>query len=167
MLVTFPSSGPIIVRPADTDDLDTIVALNGVVQAFHAARNPGFFKADARPREVADLIADQLRLPGHRVFLSSIRERMVGYVWCEVQDIADTALTHRLRRLFVHHVAVVEGARRRGVAHALLDEVDALARSRGIDRIDLSAWSFNEPARRLFEKRGYAVASVNLTKTIS
>ena len=100
------------------------------------------------------------------MFLASIAERAVGYVWCEVQDIAATALTHRLRRLFVHHVAVVAEARRRGIAGALLDEADTLARSRGLERVDLSAWSFNEPARGLFEKRGYGVASVNLTKVL-
>ncbi len=167
MLVTFPPAGPILVRPAGAYDLETIVALNTVVQAFHATRNPGYFKVDPRPREVADLLADQIRRPGHHVFLASIRERDVGYVWCEVQDIDPTALTHRVRRLFVHHVAVAESARRRGVGGALLDEVDGLARERGIDRVDLSAWSFNEPARRLFEKRGYAVFSVNLSKTLS
>ncbi len=166
MLVTFPHAGPIVVRPARADDLETIVALNTVVQAFHATRNPDYFKVDPRPREVADLLAEQIRQPGHHVFIASIRERAVGYVWCEVQDIAATALTHRLRRLFVHHVAVAEGARRRGVGSALLDEVDGLARSRGIDRVDLSAWSFNEPARRLFEKRGFAVFSVNVSKTL-
>ena len=166
MLVTFPPAGPIVVRPALADDIDTIVTLNAVVQAFHATRNPGFFRADPRPRDVADLLADQFRLPGHHVFLASIRERAVGYVWCEVQDIAATALTRRMRRLFVNHVGVAEGARRRGVAGTLLDAVDALARDRGIDRVDLSAWSFNEPARRLFEKRGYAVFSVNCSKTL-
>lgn len=167
MLVPFPPAGPIDVRPASDGDLAAIVALNEVVQAFHATRHPGFFKADPRPRDVADLLADQVRRPGQRVFLASIRERAVGYVWCEVQDIDATALTHRLRRLFVHHVAVADGARRRGVAGALLDAVDGLARERGIDRVDLSAWSFNEPARRLFEKRGYAVSSVNLSKLLS
>ena len=167
MLVPFPSAGSTVVRPARADDIDTIVALNAVVQAFHATRNPSYFKADPKRRDVAELLADQYRRPGHHVFLAAIRERAVGYVWCEVQDIDASALTHRLRRLFVHHVAVAEGARRRGVAGTLLDEVDALARSRGIDRVDLSAWSFNEPARRLFEKRGYVVSSVNYSKTLS
>lgn len=167
MLVPFPAAGPIIVRPAGAGDLDTVVALNEVVQAFHAARNPDYFKIEPRPRDVADLLASQVRRPGHHVFLASIRERAVGYTWCELQDIDATALTHRLRRLFVHHVAVAEGARRRGVAGTLLDAVDTLARERGIGRVDLSAWSFNEPARRLFEKRGYAVSSVNLSKRLS
>ena len=167
MLVPFPPAGPIVVRAALAADLGAIVGLNAVVQAFHATRNPAYFKAVSEPREVADLLADQFRQPGHHVFLASIRERPVGYVWCEVQDIAATALTRRLRRLFVHHVAVAEGARRRGVAGALLDEVDAIAGSRGIDRVDLSAWIFNEPARRFFEKRGYAVTSVNFSKTLA
>ncbi len=166
MLVAFPPAGPIVVRPAADDDIETIVALNAVVQNFHATRNPGYFRVDPKPRDVADLLADQLRQPGHRVFLAAIRERAVGYVWCEVQDIAASALTHRLRRLFVHHVAVAEGARRRGVAGAMLDAVDDLARERGIDRVDLSTWDFNEPARRLFAKRGYVPFSTNYSRTL-
>lgn len=166
MLVPFPPAGPIIVRPAQADDIETIVSLNAAVQAFHSIRNPSYFKDNPKTREVNELLADLLWQPRQHVFLASIRERVVGYVWCEDQDIAATALTHRLRRLFVHHVAVAEGARRRGVAGTLLDEVDSLARSRGIDSVDLSAWHFNEPARRLFERRGYAVLSVNFSKTI-
>ncbi len=167
MLLPFPPAGPVLIRPADADDIETVAALNTVVQSFHATRNPDYFKVDPKPRDVADLLAEHFRRPGHRVFLAAIRERAVGYVWCEVQDIDATALTHRLRRLFVHHVAVAEGARRRGVAGALLDEVDALALERGIDRVDLSAWNFNEPARRLFEKRGYTVFSMNFSKSLA
>lgn len=164
MLIPFPPAGPISIRPVGADDLETIVALNAVVQAFHATRHPGYFKAETKSRDVAELLADHFRQQGHHVFLASIKDRAVGYVWCEVQDIPATALTHPLRRLFVHHVAVAEGARRRGVAGALLDEVDNMASSRGIERVDLSTWSFNEPARKFFEKRGYVVSSLNLSK---
>ena len=162
-----PLGAPFAVRVARAEDVDAVASLNTTIQSLHAAHHPAYFKADPSPRRVAELLAGLAWRPGHHVFLAEERKRPIGYVWCEEQEIAGTALTHPLRRFFVHHVGVAADARRRGVAGALLDAVDALARSRGIHRLDLAAWSFNAPARRLFEGRGFAVASENFSKTLS
>lgn len=161
-----PLGSPFAVRLARADDIEAVAGLNMTIQSFHAAHEPTYFKQDPSPRRVAELLGGLAWRPGHSVYLAEERKRAIGYVWCEEQEIAATALTHALRRVFVHHVCVVEDARRRGVAGALLDAVDALARSRGIARLDLAAWRFNAPARKLFEARGYAVLSENLCKTL-
>ena len=161
-----PLASPFAIRPARAEDVEAVAILNATIQSLHAAHHPAYFKADPSPRRVTELLASLAWRPGHHVFLAEERKRPIGYIWCEEQEIDGTALTHPLRRLFVHHVGVAADVRRRGVACALLDTVDALARARGIDRLDLAAWSFNEPARRLFQGRGFAVASENFCKRL-
>lgn len=56
--------------------------------------------------------------------------------------------------LFVYEVDVREAYRRRGVATALFEELERLARARGIRRAFVLTAESNEPAMRLYESVG-------------
>ena len=54
------------------------------------------------------------------------------------------------------NVAVRSDCRRRGIAEALMRELDRLLPLRGAERITLEVRASNDPAIRLYEKLGYA-----------
>jgi len=56
--------------------------------------------------------------------------------------------------LFVYEVDVREAYRRRGVARALFEELERVARARGIRRAFVLTAESNEPAMRLYESVG-------------
>lgn len=58
--------------------------------------------------------------------------------------------------LYVDALAVDPAFRRRGVASALLRHAEAFAAGRGFDGVALDTGLHNEPARALYEARGYA-----------
>jgi ribosomal protein S18 acetylase RimI-like enzyme len=58
--------------------------------------------------------------------------------------------------LFLDELAVLPEHRRRGVAQALLRQVEALARGLGLAGVRLLARPENEAARRLYARQGYA-----------
>ena len=53
------------------------------------------------------------------------------------------------------NVAVVPAARRRGIAAALMTELEARLAPKGVERITLEVRASNVPAIRLYEKLGY------------
>jgi ribosomal-protein-alanine N-acetyltransferase len=55
---------------------------------------------------------------------------------------------------------VVEGERRRGVAHALLADLFAAARTRGVDRIALEVRVSNDAAQALYRAHGFGLAGL-------
>lgn len=57
---------------------------------------------------------------------------------------------------FLSAVAVEEAERRRGVGQALVGWVIDRARSGGFDRVSLHVWADNAPARRLYDRLGFA-----------
>ncbi|MCJ2050016.1 GNAT family N-acetyltransferase [Methylobacterium sp. J-070] len=89
----------------------------------------------------------------------------VGYLWYERQDRPATVLTQARRRIYVHHLAVRESARRAGVATALLRAVEVEAMAHDVDRLVLDAWTRNEEALRFFQARGFRPLNILLSKT--
>lgn len=53
------------------------------------------------------------------------------------------------------NVCVAPGARRRGIAEALMRTLEDLVRPKGAEQITLEVRASNEPALRLYEKLGY------------
>jgi ribosomal protein S18 acetylase RimI-like enzyme len=56
----------------------------------------------------------------------------------------------------VHDVAVLASHRGRGIAEAMMAEVERIARERGACKLTLEVLSGNAPAMRLYERIGFA-----------
>ena len=83
-----------------------------------------------------------------RTFFLAAREGglLTGSVW--VQTVLDEG--------YIGNVAVRPAYRRRGIADALLHELERLGRERGLSFLTLEVRAGNAPAIALYEKNGYA-----------
>jgi ribosomal protein S18 acetylase RimI-like enzyme len=157
----------VLVRTASEADLDTLVALNRVIQSLHADMEPAHFKAEVEDRDVRAFFADRLRIGRNRISLAEAGGRPAGYVWFETQDLPESPFALLRRRIYVHHIGVSASSRRQGVASALLRHVEAAAAAAGIERIALSVWASNESAQSFFSAQGFAPLNLLLAKTIA
>lgn len=66
---------------------------------------------------------------------------------------ADTPL--RRGECYIYSVVVDAHARRRGVGHAMMEQIEAFARRSGMHAALLRVMEGNEPARRLYQRLGY------------
>jgi ribosomal protein S18 acetylase RimI-like enzyme len=90
-----------------------------------------------------------------------------GYVWLEVQERPETALTPASKRIYVHHIVVADASRRRGVGSALMRWVEDHAASRGIGRIVLEHWAANETAQAFFTRSGFSPVKMVVRKDLA
>lgn len=75
----------------------------------------------------------------------------------------ETRVTHVWRRwFFVDTIVVDEGARRRGVGTALISRLRELARSEGMDSVELQVNSLNASALKLYGEAGFRSKSINM-----
>ncbi|MBN8942427.1 MAG: GNAT family N-acetyltransferase [Rhizobiales bacterium] len=158
---------PAKIRAASQADLDSLVALNQVVQSLHATLYPGDFKAAVDPAALRAYFAARLDGPHAGTAIAEIDAKPVGYVLFDVQVRPETPLTPNRARLYVQHIAVAPEARRCGVATALMRHVEARAMFEGIDEIALDTWAANHDAQRFFAALGFAVFNVALRKTLA
>jgi len=126
----------------------------------------GFWtRAEALEKSSADfrkLLPEGLATPRHylRTIVRDADAQRVGEVWFAVK--ADSAK----RAGFIYELFVEEKFRRLGYAHQAMQLVEAEARKLNLAELELHVFGYNHPARGLYEKLGYQVASLNLIKKL-
>jgi ribosomal protein S18 acetylase RimI-like enzyme len=95
-------------------------------------------------------------------------ERPYDQAWVAVEDAAiigfgATSYASWNRRLVLWHLYVAPSARRRGVARALLQAVDAHALTRGARNVWLETSSLNAPGVAAYRALGFTLSGVDLT----
>jgi ribosomal protein S18 acetylase RimI-like enzyme len=109
---------------------------------------------DVRERLAADLPQH----PTAMAFLAFSGAQAVGFATCFLGY-----STFRARPLLnIHDIAVVYRWRHRGIAHALLNEIERRARSLGCCRISLEVRADNPRAIALYEHFGFAPGSCDM-----
>ena len=132
-----------VARPADEAGLARLDAAawtpaSGFPSVIERVNDPFFtFFTDDSPPE-AHLVAE---LDG----------RLAGYIRVKPA----TTLRENAHVLGIVGLAVAPGDRRRGVASALLAAAEQHARARGARKLSLRVLGTNEPAMRLYERRGF------------
>jgi GNAT superfamily N-acetyltransferase len=150
------------VRRAGPQDAETLSRLNADVQAIHAAALPQRFKPPGPdtfpPAAAAALIAH----PANLVFIADVDGHPAGYAYVEIVRRPETAMTHPIEMVYLHHISVQPAHRRRGVGARLLEAVRACAHEHAIDQIALDVWTFNEDARAFFRCHGFVAYNERL-----
>jgi RimJ/RimL family protein N-acetyltransferase len=135
----------LLVRPAVPGDADALVALGREV----AAEGDLWLTYDRTRGDERRNVRGVQRDPNVAVFVAETPEGVVGRL-----SIA------RDRGTYSHHVAelglmVAASARRRGIGSALMKEAIKWARGIGVDKLELTVFPHNEPAKALYRKLGF------------
>ncbi len=117
-----------------------------------------WFRRELQHADAVLLVAEPARSgdPGPTV-LGYLYARMEGRDWNMLLD----------RHAALHDIVVVPEARGRGAGEALIRQLQAIAKERGLPRIVLHSASANTGAHRLFAKLGFRPTMVEMTCEVS
>jgi ribosomal protein S18 acetylase RimI-like enzyme len=131
------------IRRASAADLDALVPLFDAYRVFYAQPSD--------PVRARDFLADRLANGESAVLVAERGPSAIGFTQLyPIFSSVRTARTWLLNDLFV-----AEGARRGGVARALLDAAAAFAREQGAAGVMLETTRDNGPARALYRAAGW------------
>jgi ribosomal protein S18 acetylase RimI-like enzyme len=142
------------IRRATLSDLPALVALNRLVQAMHAAALPGTFRQDPPDEVVTDAFKGAIEAPSS-CWLLAEESGVAGYLSADFRERAETWYMIPHRVCYLGGIVVAPHCRRKGIARALLAELKREAHVRGVARIELDVWTFNERAKAAFAKLGF------------
>ena len=123
------------IRAMTIDDYEKVYAL------WMSCKNMGFNNLD----DSRDGIAKYLRRNPSTCFVAERGESIVGVILSG----------HDGRRGFIHHLAVAEDCRRKGIATELLDCAVSSLAAEGINKVALLVFNRNEAGNAFWEKNGF------------
>lgn len=123
---------------------------------MHAAAHPDVFKPGSAGTFAPDVIRERMATPGHEFLVALSEERVVGYAYLIATREPESPWRYASSVLTIDQMAVTESLRGRGAGTALLDAARARAVAVGATEMRLSVWAFNERARTLYERYGFA-----------
>ena len=144
-----------MIRFATEKDLHGINRLRKQVNDLHVQGRPDIFK-DGFARELEEYAAWYLQSPDNDILVCERDGAIVGMVM--VDYIAKPETPYSLARAFCHiaEICVDEQCRRQGIAHSLLEAVRDEARKRGLNKMELDVWAFND-ALDFYTSEGFRV----------
>lgn len=127
---------------------------------------------DCRPEEALTLAQKDYQellpdgLLSKNQFLFSVRDdaldksENIGMIWFAVKD-------RRAGRLaFIYDFSIREDLRGKGYGKKVMESIEELIQEMGIDTVSLNVFGYNHAARKLYEKMGYQITGMGMTKTI-
>lgn len=108
---------------------------------------------DSWPRRKAQYL-EWLAAPGSFVLVARRGDRLLGYAVVGIHEADETYATGE-RLAEIHTLAVLPGARDRGLGAALMDEVERRLLAEGVNDVLVGTMHGNEAALRFYERRGF------------
>jgi ribosomal protein S18 acetylase RimI-like enzyme len=147
---------PFHVRTASTADIPAIIALFGQIDDRHSAGVPYAFRGSSALPRPAPPIEQMIAGPSTTMLVAARGERVLAHVGVELVTISSDRMPLVPRRFgLVHDLIVDADAREQGIGSALMAALERWVRDRGGEAVELTVWTFNEPAQHLYERCGY------------
>ena len=146
----------IIVRSARRDELERVNELRRMVNDVHVSGRPDIFRPGFGP-EMRDYVYKQFDSDEYDILVAVTDGVICGYA---VTAVGHKPLSPYNNERYFYHVeefGVDADYRRMGVATALVDYIKRDAKAKGLSRVELDVWEFNEGARAFYEAAGFKV----------
>lgn len=156
----------LIVRDARAEDRPALVRFMASLQDFERAiepnRTPGAEMADGHLAYLEGWAAET-----GGVLVAELEGALAGFAVWGTEDEGGSHVPAGTRTYgAVSDLWIEPGQRGRGIARALIAEVEDRLRARGIGQLQITAVAGNDQALRLYRALGYADYEVTLAKTL-
>jgi ribosomal protein S18 acetylase RimI-like enzyme len=151
------------IRNAEPRDLPSLGRLGALLMQTHYAFDRDRFLEPHSHAELgyASFLGNVLDSTDDCVFVADDGSAIVGYVYAGLEPMSWKEL--RGPAGFIHDVAVVEEARRSGVATKLIEAAVEWLRGRGAPRVILWTAAPNLAAQTLFRRLGFRETMIEMT----
>ena len=147
----------ITIRPARKEDHAAVERLLRQVAQLHAELRPDVFRPAGQKYDTTRYYG-LLNGPDTPILVAQDGQgKVLGYAMLEIKAVfKDHPVMLPRTYLYVDDLCVDENMRGQGVGSLLMEGVRELAKSRGIEKIELNVWECNEGAMRFYERLGFA-----------
>ncbi len=156
----------LVIRACKVADLQGVAILAARLVREHHRMDPDrFFIFDRIEEGYEAYLRSELVRKGSVVLVAAEGRKIVGYAYGRIEPRDWNALRERCGAL--HDIYVDEGARRRGIASRLAEEMVSRLASLGAPRVFLMTATPNVAAQKLFKRLGFRTTMLEMTRECS
>lgn len=142
-----------MIRLANKNDTNALLALLGEVLSIHAECRPDIFKVGTTKYSESD-IHDLIKNPLSPIYVYEDNGVVVGYAFCEIKEQIETSVLKPYKYLYIDDLCVKSSCRGLGIGRALYNYVKGEAERFNCTRITLNVWNNNENALAFYKALG-------------
>lgn len=143
-----------MVRYAKKEDLERVNEIRKMVNDVHVNGRPDIFRGGFN-ENLGEYIYEIWNTESKDILVAERDGVICGFACIQIVDKPETPFMHARQYYDVDEFGVDEKFRRQGIATELMEFIRADAKERGINRVELNMWEFNEGALAFYEAVGF------------
>ena len=150
----------LIIRPATQEDLKALLTFEQGIIEYERPFDETLRSTPISYYDIAAMIDD----PDIEVVVAEEEEQLIGSGYAKLVD-SKPYLTHS-KHAYLGFMFVSENARGKGVNQKIVAQLEAWAKSRGVNEVRLDVYAENSAALRAYEKAGFKKNLIEMRKPI-
>lgn len=143
------------IRVATMADFEDLQPLYNLVDKLHYEGVPGFFRETAEIERNRAFLTQLLEDEAGRFWVAAVNDRIVGFISAKYHEQMTHPVLRPYAEIYINEMVVAESYQGSGVAQALMDKVSVWAKEKGVDRLRLQVYEFNQRAQAFYAKQGF------------
>lgn len=156
----------VLIREVESEDYSKLNRLYMQVDELHSIAHPNVFKGPISNVRTLEYIKKIIEDPNHMLFVATFNNEIIGLAKAEIETASDFPLFVPRRWMLIGTIIVDKEHRGMGVGKMLLSQLSNWAKSNQVYEVELTVYTFNEAARKFYEKNGFSVIKQKMFKEI-
>lgn len=146
-------------RLATTADFADIRDLFKLVDGVHHNALPSLFRSPTEIGRDEGFLVGWLADKAGRLWVAEENGRVVALTFAKYYEKTTHPFLHPHSEIYIHEMVVAKDYQGRGVAQMLMGKVVDWAKDKGVDRLRLQVFEFNQRAQAFYAKQGFETSS--------
>jgi len=156
-----------LIRSAVAKDFDQLCQLYEELDEHHRRARPDLFRAPLGPRRERPFVDAFIAGPDSTILVAQAEDgRLLGLSAVIIRFVPSTIVRGERRFAEIDSLVVRADARRRGVAHALVQASAVWSSTRRMTTLELKVHEFNQGARSFYEAEGFTTTVRHMARAI-
>lgn len=128
------------------------------IHNLHEENRPDIYhKVDLSDEFVKDMFSD--------INLVAVENgQVVGILIASIKHTLENEMMKSIDMIWVEGIGVSKKFQKKGIGTELFHELEKIAKEKGISKIELNVWNFNQGALKFYQKLGFKIKSMRLEK---
>lgn len=145
----------IILREAEIRDYEGLCQVYAELDEQHRAHHPELFIEPESCRRTKEYITGMINDEDKVLLVAVAKREIAGLAECYIQRSGDFPILRQREWVQLDGIGVKKEYQDRHIGSLLLEKAVDWAKKKGMDRIELKVYTFNEHADLFYEKKGF------------